>query len=97
MQKKRLTRKGKDPRSNKCSVYTSTFNSDPLILRKVFEHLKAQTTRDWEWIVFDDSTSKLVWPKLLEFTIKTWFLLSYSESASKREFPLDTLIAKLPE
>ena len=36
-------------------------------------------------------------PKLLEFTIKTWFLLSYSESASKREFPLDTLIAKLPE
>tara|TARA_B100002019_G_C21254873_1_gene593256 strand:- start:276 stop:1853 length:1578 start_codon:yes stop_codon:yes gene_type:complete len=68
MQKKRLTRKGKDPRSNKCSVYTSTFNSDPLILRKVFEHLKAQTTRDWEWIVFDDSTLDHVWPLLMEFS-----------------------------
>ena len=35
--------------------------------------------------------------KLPEFIIKTWFLLSLSESASKREFPLDTLISKLPE
>jgi len=67
MQKKRLTRKGKDPRTNSFSIYTSTFNSDPEILKNVFEHIKAQTYRNWEWIVFDDSTELHVWPLLQEF------------------------------
>ncbi len=67
MQKERLTRKGKDPRTNSFSIYTSTFNTDPEVLRNVFEHIKAQNYRIWEWVVFDDSTEEHVWPLLMEF------------------------------
>tara|TARA_B100000424_G_scaffold270122_1_gene268675 strand:+ start:3803 stop:5374 length:1572 start_codon:yes stop_codon:yes gene_type:complete len=68
MQKKRLTKKGQDPRSNKVSIYTSTYNSDLELLEEVFYKIKNQTHRDWEWIIFDDSTVEWVWPKLIEFT-----------------------------
>ena len=68
MQKKRLTKKGQDPRSNKVSIYTSTYNSDLELLEEVFLRLKTQTYRDWEWVVFDDSDTDLVWPKLMHFT-----------------------------
>ena len=48
MQKKRLTKKGQDPRSNKVSIYTSTYNSDLELLEEVFYKIKNQTHRDWE-------------------------------------------------
>ena len=35
MQKKRLTKKGQDPRSNKVSIYTSTYNSDLELLEEI--------------------------------------------------------------
>lgn len=65
MQKKRLKR-GRDPRSNKVSIFTSTYNSNPDLFIKVFKAVKAQTWRDWEWIIFDDSTEDLMWSLLTE-------------------------------
>ena len=65
MQKKRLKR-GRDPRSNRISIYTSTFNSNLDLLIKVFYSVKEQTWRDWEWIIFDDSTNKDTWELLTE-------------------------------
>lgn len=65
MQKKRLKNK-RDPRSNRVSLLTSTYNSDPDLFIKVFYSVKDQTWRDWEWIIFDDSTGQLMWSLLTE-------------------------------
>lgn len=65
MQKKRLKNK-RDPRSNRVSLLTSTYNSDPDLFIKVFYSVKEQTWRDWEWIIFDDSTGQLMWSLLTE-------------------------------
>ena len=65
MQKKRL-KKGIDPRSNRVSLLTNTNNSDPDLFIKVFYGVKEQAWRDWEWIIFDDSTDDLMWALLTE-------------------------------
>ena len=65
MQKKRLKNK-RDPRSNRVSLLTSTYNSDPDLFIKVFYSVQEQTWRDWEWIIFDDSTGQLMWSLLTE-------------------------------
>ena len=39
------------------SVITPTFNTKPEVLARTWASLKAQTFTDWEWVVWDDSTS----------------------------------------
>ena len=46
------------------SVITPTRNTPPEILSRTFASLKAQTHTDWEWIVWDDSTTDAVWQQL---------------------------------
>jgi hypothetical protein len=66
VQKKRLKNK-RDPRSNKVSIFTGTYDySDPDVFIKAFYAVKEQTWRDWEWIIFDNSTGDLMWCLLTE-------------------------------
>lgn len=46
------------------SVITPTYNTDPDVLARTWASLKAQTYRDWEWVVWDDSTSPETWAQL---------------------------------
>jgi glycosyltransferase involved in cell wall biosynthesis len=50
------------------SVISTTFHSDKKIFRP-YESLKAQTYRNWEWILWDDSKEdhQDIWNKLKEF------------------------------
>ena len=57
MQRKRLNSQGIDPRSYKVSVFTAAYNSGDLLYRG-FHSLRAQTWRNWEWIIYDDSDLK---------------------------------------
>ena len=57
LQRKRLNSQGIDPRSYKVSVFTAAYNSGDLLYRS-FHSLKAQTWRNWEWVVYDDSDLK---------------------------------------
>lgn len=65
MQKNRLKNK-RDLRSNRVSLLTNTNNSDPDLFIEVFYGVKQLTWRDWEWIIFDDSTDDLMWALLTE-------------------------------
>lgn len=47
------------------SVVTPTFNSNPETLLRTWESLKAQTIQDWEWVVWDDSTTSETWNTLV--------------------------------
>jgi glycosyltransferase involved in cell wall biosynthesis len=58
LQKNRLSSQGIDPRSYKVSVFTPAYNSGDL-LRRAYASLKAQTWRNWEWIIYNDSTDNI--------------------------------------
>lgn len=42
------------------SVITPTHNTPPEVLARTWASLKAQSFRDWEWVVWDDSTDPAV-------------------------------------
>ena len=46
------------------SIVTPTYNTDPNVLARTWASLKAQTYVDWEWVVWDDSTSTETWAQL---------------------------------
>ncbi len=49
------------------SVVTTTYNTPPHILARTWASLKAQTYTDWEWVVYDDSTTHKVWNQVYGF------------------------------
>lgn len=49
------------------SVVTPTYNTSPEVLARTWASLKAQTFTDWEWVVWDDSTSDEVSRQLYGF------------------------------
>jgi glycosyltransferase involved in cell wall biosynthesis len=49
------------------SVVTTTYNTPPHILARTWASLKAQTYTDWEWVVYDDSTTDKVWNQVYGF------------------------------
>jgi len=49
------------------SVVTATYNTPAPILARTWASLKAQTFTDWEWVVWDDSTTNYVWQQLYGF------------------------------
>lgn len=54
------------------SVFTSTYHSGDRILRPL-ESLKAQTTREWEWVIMDDSKESdqgETWARLQELALQ---------------------------
>ena len=46
------------------SVVTATHNTPAPILARTWASLKAQTFTDWEWVIWDDSTTNDVWQQL---------------------------------
>jgi O-antigen biosynthesis protein len=46
------------------SVVTSTYNTAPADLARLWASLKAQTHTDWTWVVWDDSPDDLTWRHL---------------------------------
>lgn len=49
------------------SVVTPTFNTSPDVLARTWASLKRQTFRDWEWVVWDDSTEPGPWRQVYGF------------------------------
>lgn len=49
------------------SVITPTYNTDPDVLARTWASLKNQTHKDWEWVVWDDSTRFETWPQVYGF------------------------------
>jgi O-antigen biosynthesis protein len=49
------------------SVITPTFNTKPEVIARTWASLKAQTFTDWEWVVWDDSTSEDTFRQLYGF------------------------------
>lgn len=50
------------------SVVTTTYNTPPHILARTWASLKAQTFTDWEWVIWDDSTTDSVWNQVYGFS-----------------------------
>lgn len=51
----------------KISVITPTYNTDRAVLAKTWASLKKQTFADWEWVIWDDSTTNDVWNQVYGF------------------------------
>lgn len=49
------------------SVVTTTFNTPDWVLARTLASLKAQTFSDWEWVIWDDSTTDDVWRQVYGF------------------------------
>lgn len=49
------------------SVVTTTFNTPSWVLARTWASLKAQTFTDWEWVIWDDSTTNDVWSQVYGF------------------------------
>lgn len=49
------------------SIITATYNTPPEILERTWASIKAQTYTNWEWIIWDDSTTDDVWNQVLGF------------------------------
>jgi O-antigen biosynthesis protein len=54
-------------RARMISVVTATYNTPAPILARTWASLKAQTFTDWEWVIWDDSTTNDVWQQVYGF------------------------------
>jgi glycosyltransferase involved in cell wall biosynthesis len=57
------------------SVITPTYNTPPDVLARTWASLKSQTYKNWEWVVWDDSTDPAVWAQLYGFASDERFRL----------------------
>lgn len=46
------------------SVITTTYNTDPNVLARTWASLKNQTYKDWEWVIWDDTSDDSVWRQI---------------------------------
>lgn len=49
------------------SVITPTYNTHPDVLARTWASLKAQTFREWQWVIWDDSTTSDAWAQIYGF------------------------------
>lgn len=49
------------------SIVTCTYNTPPDVLARTWASIKAQTYKDWEWVVFDDSPGQETFRQLYGF------------------------------
>jgi glycosyltransferase involved in cell wall biosynthesis len=49
------------------SIITPAYNTPPDVLARTWASLKAQTYTDWEWVIWDDSTSPETWAQVYGF------------------------------
>lgn len=62
------------------SVVTAAHNTPDWVLARTWASLKAQTFKDWEWVVWDDSTNDSAWRQLYGFSADERFKLSAHRS-----------------
>jgi glycosyltransferase involved in cell wall biosynthesis len=49
------------------SIITCTYNTPKEVLARTWASIKAQTYTDWEWVIWDDSTSEETWRQIYGF------------------------------
>ena len=59
------------------SVITTTYNTPPHILARTWASLKHQTHTDWEWVIYDDSTTDSVQHQVYGFCSDERFTIRY--------------------
>lgn len=59
------------------SIITPTYNTDPDILSRTWSSLKNQTHSDWEWVVYDDSTTDNVKNQVYGFCSDERYTIRY--------------------
>lgn len=64
----------------KISVVTTTYNTPPDILARTWASLKAQTYKQWEWVIWDDSTTDAVWQQVYGFASDERYKVSIHRS-----------------
>lgn len=57
------------------SICTPVYNTDPLILARTWASLKSQTYKNWEWVIWDDSTNNNAWNQIYGFASDERFKL----------------------
>lgn len=68
------------------SVITPTYNTPPEILARTWASLKRQSYKNWEWVIWDDSTKPETWAQIWGFcaderyTVKAHRSLTHSGS-----------------
>lgn len=62
------------------SVITPTYNTRPEHLLRTWNSLKYQTFKDWEWVVWDDSTNSNTWELLKSIALESKFKVSVHRS-----------------
>ena len=59
------------------SVVTTTYNTPPDILARTWASLKAQTHTEWEWVIYDDSTTTQVQSQVYGFCSDERYTIRY--------------------
>ena len=59
------------------SVVTTTYNTPADILARTWASLKAQTHTDWEWLIYDDSTTDDVYRQVYGFCADERYTIRY--------------------
>jgi len=59
------------------SIVTTTYNTPPDILARTWASLKAQTHQDWEWVIYDDSTTTQVQSQVYGFCSDERYTIRY--------------------
>jgi len=59
------------------SVVTTTYNTPADILARTWASLKAQTHTDWEWVIYDDSTTDDVYRQVYGFCADERYTIRY--------------------
>ena len=62
------------------SVVTTTYNTPPHILARTWASLKKQTYKQWEWVIWDDSTTDSVWQQVYGFASDERYKVSIHRS-----------------
>lgn len=64
------------------SIVTPTYLTSREILARTFASLKAQTYRNWEWVIWDDSPGEEVWRQIWGFAADERFTIRAHRSLS---------------
>ena len=59
------------------SVVTTTYNTPPHILARTWASLKNQTHTEWEWVIYDDSTTTAVQSQVYGFCSDERYTIRY--------------------
>lgn len=64
----------------KVSIITPVYNTLPEVLARTWASLKAQTYQNWEWLIWDDSTSDGPWRQIYGFASDERYVINAHRS-----------------